>query len=203
MAPDLEKLRRFALAAGLVLITYILAGIQLEQEAKVAPLGIPFTIKRPELVPIGLVLASLFGMLRFYYYGFMLSKSPAKVRGEKLAELGYKPGYRLDPAWIEQPHEQEQHELAKALEVFPQMPGTALDFERKRLKGKLYDPYLRDFVDQRETDGWTAYVGLAVPRRLRLAARLHDIDYSAPVWVNAAALGLWVISLYRHLPPSG
>ena len=41
--PDLLKLRRFALAIAVVLVTLVLAGVKLESPARVAPLGIPMT----------------------------------------------------------------------------------------------------------------------------------------------------------------
>ena len=58
--PDLERLRRFALAIGLVTLTYGVAGISLTAGATVSPFGIPFTISRPDFLPVGLAIASLY-----------------------------------------------------------------------------------------------------------------------------------------------
>ena len=46
MTPDLQKLRRFALAIGLLLITYSVALVELDVGETVRPLGIPLKISR-------------------------------------------------------------------------------------------------------------------------------------------------------------
>ena len=74
MIPDLDKLRRFSLLAALLLFSYSVAGIHLIQEGDVSLLGIPLTISSPELLPLGLVALSLYGLAQFYYYGVMLSR---------------------------------------------------------------------------------------------------------------------------------
>ena len=80
MDTDLEKLRRFCIAVALVLITYELADISISSNAEVKIFDVPFTVKRSDLLPIGIVMASLFGMIRFIYYGHMIGPSPYRKR---------------------------------------------------------------------------------------------------------------------------
>lgn len=51
--PDIEKLRRFSLSAALVLIFYSAAGVSLDAGAKASIFGIPFVIKKPNLLLVG------------------------------------------------------------------------------------------------------------------------------------------------------
>ena len=74
MTPDLQKLRRFSLGIALVLITYSLAIVKLPPQIPIPLLG-DATVDRTWL-PIGLVLASLYGMIEFWFYGVRLSVSP-------------------------------------------------------------------------------------------------------------------------------
>jgi hypothetical protein len=77
---DLLKIRRFCFSVALILITYSIAGVKLDVPAKVQPLGIPFLIERPDLLAIGLVIASMFSSLRFVYYGMLINPSPMRAR---------------------------------------------------------------------------------------------------------------------------
>jgi hypothetical protein len=54
---DLENLRRFCITVALVLITYLLADISITADAEVKIFDVPFTVKRSDLLPIGLVTA--------------------------------------------------------------------------------------------------------------------------------------------------
>ena len=85
--PDQGRLRRFALAMGLLLVSYALAGISLEPNTAVNLFGIPFRLARPQLLPYVLVIASLYGLLRFYYYCFLAIRSPYSARRELLNRL--------------------------------------------------------------------------------------------------------------------
>ena len=47
-------------------------------------MGMTFKVSRPGLLPIGLVTASVCTVLRFFYYGFMLKKSPYRFRRDAI-----------------------------------------------------------------------------------------------------------------------
>jgi len=82
MNPDLEKLRRFSLTTGVLLISYVVAGFKPKPDVS-TPFG-NFAIERTDLVPIGLVLASVGGLLRFWYYAPMVRLAPWRRRGDFL-----------------------------------------------------------------------------------------------------------------------
>ena len=39
-------------------------------------------------------------------------------------------------------------------------------------------------------------VGASIPLPFRVAARIEDIDYFSPIWLNVVALGLWVYRVF-------
>jgi len=86
-APDIEKLRRFALLAALALIFYSAAGIRLNEGADARIFDIPFTISKPDYLPLALILTSIYGMLRYGYYALMLEDSPRVNRKKLLLKL--------------------------------------------------------------------------------------------------------------------
>lgn len=182
MDPDLEKLRRFALASGLVLIVYSLAAVELDTGETIHPLGIPLKINRPDWLGIGLVLASVWGMGRFYYYGALKNSSPARLRRDAL-ERWYK-GER--DFGSENDAMRTSEEVAG---VFPKIPRTRLPIEVERVplggEGGGYK-----FRAKRGK----------IPFRLRIVTRFEDIDYFAPIWLNVVALGLWAFRLLKSAP---
>jgi hypothetical protein len=78
--PDMAKLRRFGLLVALILITYSVAGLDIEAPAKVKVFGLPLIIRRPDLLPVGLLLASMYCIIRYIYYGYLVRKSPTQAR---------------------------------------------------------------------------------------------------------------------------
>ena len=189
MNPDLEKLRRFALASGLVLIVYSLAAVELDTGEAIHPLGIPLKINRPEYLGIGLVIASLWGMFRFLYYGAWKTESPARKRTPLLKALLQK-----------RPEFSSLGDVEKWADnlrrLLPRLPGFRITAESrpKRLEEEgpsdLAVISASRLVVDRINIPWPFYV----------AARIEDIDYFAPVWLNVAALGLWGFRLLKSAP---
>jgi len=198
--PDLEKLRRFALAVGLVTLTYSVAGISLTPDAAISVLGLTFKVSRPGLLPVGIVIASLYSIIRFYYYGFMLKKSPYRVRRGVLDELHclerpYIHGKRIPvyfgPTEFEtklsdsDPHRIQQY-VASFPNAFPRFaratPSIQTHQERaSTMKGDLCTIYSAKVM---------------IPIRCRLAATIQDIDYSLPIWLNLISLGVFFYHTY-------
>ena len=83
---DIARLRRFALAAGVILLTYAIAAVELDTGETVRPLGVPLRIRNPDWLGIGLATAVLYGSLRFLYYGVMVEETPSARRRRELAE---------------------------------------------------------------------------------------------------------------------
>jgi len=197
MTPDIERLRRFALVIALVLISYAAAGVQLEHGAKIALLGFPFVIHRPELLPVGLILTSAYAVARFYYYGLMLSHSPQRRRKDLLHKLHGHGGrgtytgsvffgpmtYSTTPLRSNWNLVNEQ--LEETISAFPKVWNI-------RPTGEI-EPHR--FADE-DGNERTAYgAKITIPFLCRLAALFQDIDYTAPVWLNLAALIIAVTSL--------
>ncbi len=189
--PDLERLRRLALIAALLLISYSAAGIRLEPAAKVSLLGVPFVISTPYLLPLGLILISCYGLLRFYYYGFMLSTSPYRNRADLLRRLHPEGGYgsyqgpsffgptKFSTVTLTTDSSEVETQISQLLDAFPKVG-------RKKPTGTLNAH--RDLDEEgEEYVSWGA--DFTIPTTCRLAAILQDIDYAAPVWMNLLALG--------------
>src|ERR1043166_3187576 len=80
MEPELEKLRRFCMTVALILITYVLAGVKVDISKSISVMGLPLMMSRPELIPAGLVIASVYNTIRFWYYALIAKRSPRKRR---------------------------------------------------------------------------------------------------------------------------
>ena len=90
---DIEKLRKLALLGAILLFSFSAAGIQLDADSKATIFGIPFKISSPELLPVGLIVLSVYGMVRYYYYAIMLSASPYRQRRDILHTFHAEGGY--------------------------------------------------------------------------------------------------------------
>jgi hypothetical protein len=174
MDTDLEKLRRFCITAALVLITYMLADITITPNAEVKIFEVPFTVKRPDLLPIGIVLACFLGMVRFAYYGFLTGISPYRKRRLMMNSiLGSKTTgssllMYLGSSGIDLKNAPENMKRAQDLvNVFPRF-----------LRGSAHIKF----------EGSTPF--LLIPFRSRIALVFEDLDYSAPVWLSILALFL-------------
>ena len=80
-------MRRFSLAMGLLLLSYSIAGISLEPDPAFDLFGIPFRLSRPQLLPYVLLAAAVYGLIRYYYYCVLLTKTPYTVRRDLLNRL--------------------------------------------------------------------------------------------------------------------
>jgi len=192
MTPDLERLRRFALGAALVLISYAAAGVELDRGAQVTLFGLPFVIHRPDLLPLGLALASAYGLARFYYYGLMLAHSPQRRRKDLLHELHAEGGRGtyigsviFGPAHYSTTPLIHDRAVAEAglrdlIAAFPKV-------WKFRVQGKVEPVHVAD-ADGESRTLWEAEV--TIPFACRLAALVQDLDYTAPIWLNVVALGL-------------
>lgn len=185
---DLTKLRRFSLAIGLLLLTWTVAGLELDTAESIKALGLPLKVSRADLLPIALVLGSLYGLIRFYYYSFMLGTSPYRTRRNLLASVENLNQERIRhllpffrPSVFERKalSSDSANQMKKDFEnAFPKFAFTHVLTEiETRRPDKSVDPYYIFRVN--------------IPARCQLAALFQDIDYSLPIWVNLVALYLW------------
>ena len=199
MVPELYKLRRFALGIGLVLLSYSLAGIGLEPGGKASLFGIPFVIGRPELLPLGLIIASFYGLFRFYYYGIMLRDSPRHYRRTILSTLYpieqkdkdrifvYFGTSRFRALSSFSNRDRAKVYAKKVTEAFPKFAG-------KKVSTKIM-PY--QGYDEEKNKEYIYYnLNLVIPRWCKIAAIIQDIDYLSPIWLNVVALVLAILRLF-------
>jgi hypothetical protein len=167
MEPELEKLRRFCMVIALVLITYVFAGVKVDVSKTITVLGLPLSLSRPELIPIALIIASVYNTLRFYYYGFLLRRSPAKKRRdlEVLGNHGV-----VDREFVREFREDLENS-------FPQFRGHRVTFRSEQ------DPISERILLR----------GLVVPRPVRISAWFHNLDYTAPILLNVFA---WILTAW-------
>ncbi len=215
MDDTLGRIRRFGLTAGLLLITYVAAGITVEPNAGISAYGVTFRISRPNLLPAGLALASLYGAARFYYYGFMLATSPYRKRRDLID------GLRVHSDEFRQKGKTRKSVIftsGREIAMYwgPQKFSTSpLHYDRELIEKRAaaFDNAFPKFAGARASTQVVAYsstdedgeprssycVDVVVPRRCRVAAIFEDIDYAAPVWLNALSLLFFVWSLVRPI----
>lgn len=196
MTPDVTSLRKFSLVVALILISFSVAGIQLDPSGKASVLGLPFLIQSPKLLAIGLVLASCYGLLHFFYYGVMLSSTPHKSRMEFLHNLHAHglPGtysgsvyfgpsrYSTTPSIRDRRAVEE--ELEEIIGVFPSIgmfrpAGSIEGYEGVDDDGEYYRAF---------------HAEIEIPLPCRLAALIQDVDYILPIPLNIAALVVYFVS---------
>ena len=195
--PDMEKLRRFSLVVALITLTYSLAGISLTPNAGISVMGLTFKVSKPSLLPIGLVTASFYAMFRFYYYGFMLKKSPCRVRRELLNSLhcpecfgsrvNNKVGVYFGPTKFSSSISFDDR--IKADEYITGFPMVFPKFAMAEPSMKIESSEAATETKEGEYYTETVYdVQVVIPIRCRLAAMIQDIDYSSPIWLNLVSL---------------
>ena len=192
MIPELDKLRRFSLLAALLLFSYSVAGIQIKPGATIPLLGIPFTVSSPELLPMGLVVLSVYGLVRFYYYGVMLSSTPYRTRRDLIRTLQaqggrgthhgrvlFGPTEFLTTPLVDDRADVEA-QVSQLIAAFPKLGRRIPEgkIEAHRIVGEDGEPYTV----------WGA--DISIPVACRLAAIFQDIDYTAPIWANVVALAI-------------
>ena len=173
--PDLQKLRRFSLAIGLILLTYSMAAVEIPSDEVIRPLGLPVKIGNPNLLGIALVLASVYGMLRFYYYGVVLHLTPRKRR---LALLRKGMLVHSDRLHFESPAFDSENDAAEFLDRLSEVFPTSMYAHHSEIE---------------ERDGHYV-VRFGLPRSSRATTLVHDLDYTAPVWINVIALVVALLS---------
>jgi hypothetical protein len=198
MTEDPSRLRRFGIVTGLALLTYAAAGISIESNTTISAFGISFQIRRPDLLPIALVLTSLYATLRFYYYAMMLGASPYRKRRDILDALYAKdgPAGRRTPMYFgpskfeTSPWSQDHAEVEQRAEMlrsaFPRFAGARVTARP---------------IDQESTDddGETYLVWAVechIPLRCRIASLVEDFDYALPLWLNLGALAWFTMQLF-------
>lgn len=165
--PDLKSIRRFALVIALVLTTLVLAQVELESPVRVTPLGIPLIIRRPDLLTVALVVASVYATLRYIYYGMLVQPSPMRARRSLLS------GKPL-------------HTPTIGLELEEFVPQVEKEIDR-------YFPKIGRHKAQSEASQGSGecHIKIEVPVVVRAVCWIENIDFLLPIAANCAALLLW------------
>src|SRR6266705_3147697 len=199
MLPDIEKMRRFALIVALILISYAAAGVELDQDAKFSLLGLPFVVRRPDLIFVGLMLASVYASARFLYYGLMRNPSPQRRRSDMFRQLhGYgvygthtgsvflgPATYNTTPSILDR--DAVEVKLKEIVDAFPKVWTF-------RASGKIEGYQSSDDGEDYRT---YYYAQITIPFACRAAAFIEDVDYTMPIWLNMIALALSAGTLWH------
>jgi hypothetical protein len=193
--PDLDKLRRFALIVALIILTYSVAGISLDPNSGISLVGLVFKVSKPELLPTSLIIVSLYSMVSFYYYGFMLKKSPFRIRRDIIDGLfasepkptpGQKVPIYFGPTEFEtyfsySDHEKVESYVANFPEAFPK-------FARAKASVRVVS---REYFKEDGESCMSYAAKILIPKRCRAAAIFQDIDFASPIWFNVLALAVF------------
>lgn len=196
MGNSLDKIRRLALVSGVLLITYVVAGIAPSEGKDIAPLGIPFRLNRPDLVPFGLVLVCVYSALRFWLYAVANGVSPLRKRMGtwRRHRIAWNPSMGVYVSDIQYHEEAKADRLSGRLNsLYPKVFGKRAGFHTSPIEKSFTietNEQLPKWIDYFQVSGH-------LPWQVRLGALLIDIDYFAPIWLNVVAVGLWVGSLYE------
>jgi len=165
--PDIFKIRRFALAIALILITLVLAKIEIETPLRIAPLGFPLIIRSPNLLTAALVIASIYATLRYMYYGILAQPSPMRARRILLS--------------------------GRALNT----PSTGIDIQEfaERVEKEI-DRYFPSVGNRRVKiqtiqDHAGCHIKLDVPVIVRTVCWIENLDFLLPIIANILALSFW------------
>jgi hypothetical protein len=192
---ELDRLRKLPLASAVILLTWSLAGISFVMPTHMDFVGIPILITRPELLPVGLAVTSLYGAAKYHYYATMLASSPYRRRRDILDQLRpvaersgkIAPTY-WGPTSFQSSLSYSDQQTAKThantiTSAFPK-------FARARVESDFLEAYT-SLEDGTEHRSWSLFV--TIPLRCRVAAFLEDLDYAAPVWFPLLAVTLYVL----------
>lgn len=193
--PNLEKIRRFSLASGIILITYYAALVEISSPLSLSVLGIPFKIKNPNYISIGVILCSFLSMLRFMFYGTLIKRAPYTIQRKltlnKCADThsdGTKTFINLLKGetyeyeivcYSEEDYKTYYDELES---VFPHIAHG------NGVKGDTIN-------DGTESNKFkVGYIHFNITRKTRILSFFLNVDYTAPIWLNAIAI---IFALYR------
>ena len=189
---EIGKLRRFALAIGIIFFTFAIAGIELQTPAEISPLGIPLVIKQPQLIGFGFFLASLYSLFRYWYYAIFTGTSPRKAR------KNLRSGFLADGSNYAEDASKFGNIAKKQIEEYLYISVPIEEILIKRGDVGSF------FLPLTEGGGGDAPYKFSVnfesfPQKLFISKTPIevgiDIDYYAPVWVNVIAMITWIAKL--------
>lgn len=175
---NIQKLRRSALAFGLILLCYSLAEIKINTQETVKPIGIPLNINNPNLLGIGLLLGTIYGLCRYWLYAIILGLSPRKAR-KRLSS-----GYLIDLGINNNSNNMSETDFGtyarKDIDlIFPKYPKKHISF-----------------TVEKDSAGIFRIKITRIPKVIHLLAHIQDLDFYSPIWFNLLAIYYYVLYIY-------
>lgn len=188
---DIGRTRRLAIIVALILITYSAAGIEIAAGGNIQILGVGFIVTRPDLLPIGLLIASIYLMVSYFYYAVMLLDSPYRRRRNILDQMTVtEPKYTsgrnvkmyFGSSKFETSNQYHHHEAKSNAEAikssFPKILNKTCSYQIKS----------EDFMLPDGEDCTNYHAVIEIPVVCRIAALFQDLDYVSPIWLNLFAV---------------
>ncbi len=174
---DLIKIRRFALTFGVILFTYILAGVELIIPAKITPLGIPLLIRSPDFILIGILFATIYGTLRFIYFYVICDVSTPRKARKNLAN-----GKLADGS-----------QSAESMGAF--INKAIIDINRylPTIKSDMTDK-ITAHEHMGDNSRWR-FTGIDITNKMKIIGFIRDVDYYLPIWFNSIVMLILIIKV--------
>lgn len=169
---SLNKIRKTAIIIGIILILIPIGGLEFDEYLKMPSLGMSLRIKRPNVIPVVLIIFSLFFTLKYWYYGMLLGNSPRVVRKNLLT------GKLADGSNLAENKKEFNEKVRKDLcKYFPLLPFQKnIELETVTVSKNEYNFKFKPSII-------SSFLGF-----------FQDIDYYFPVIINIA--GYILYSLY-------
>jgi len=169
---EILKIRRFSLFSSALLLFYVSTGMGLKNN-ELNILNNTFNFDKQWLIPFLIAGFTLYGVMRFIYYGIVASHHPIRARKElregKVPVDGWEIEYnKSGSSETEYNIKRKQMKIQQAAKFFPRIEVTQNG----------------DVPDKIE------------PKTKILYYLIYDIDYYAPIWVGGFSIIYFLISYF-------
>ena len=158
------------MATGLVTITYFAALVKPASSIVFSVFGIAFNIMNPRYISIGIILASVYGLIRYVLYGIIIGRTPNKARKLLLANKMDDDGYYE----IQTDSKEGIDDIFRKLEYV--FPSISKDDGGIKIANYIGSPFRNEKIN------FVFGVKFKPNRKSKLLEFCHDIDYTAPIW---------------------
>ena len=170
----------------------ISAGIDLRPDADHSILGITFRVKNPNVFVLAIVIANLYGLLRYLFYGVSLRESPSKTKLRLLEEIGEVTPTQGTPDNLLIDDANTTLRFGTRYVVATEKTSSVTSIMDQWVSsypkiGKHKAGYSKSVVP---LDSQTELYQLFVPWQCQIASHVQTIDHWLPVVSNSVAL-IW------------
>ena len=168
---EIQRIRRFALFSSALLLFYVLTGMGLKNN-ELNILNNSFSFDKGWIIPFLIAGFSLYGIMKFFYYGIIASPHPRKAR--KILQNGRVPAEGWDDV-------QSEGGAQKA----------EFDIKRRQMFIQQATKYFPGIKLTEHGD-----LPKEISRSTKLKSFIYDIDFYAPIWVGILSIGYFLISYF-------